>query len=310
MITKDPNQLFERWRRFLASDEPLPTNTDKTEELRALKAETLRALVHDIREAGRSVSPGDTRDRLALLAQTVARAVATLSGDIEEPANQLEPFEAEPPFRLHTDGMPPSSRLFIGRENSIRELDTALATPNCRVVQIVGFGGQGKTQLVNYWIEQLQKKQENISAIFCYSFYTFPSHTFKRVPTFIEEARNFFLEPLGVGLKSSPRELWADDVAWLVGVGPDKSPIDPPSRFDEQILLKMKEQPPRILILDGLEAVLRLKEGKWGFRKGATAIKDLLETFLKLNSGLCLNHHTFSVGYTGESKIFTKCNDD
>jgi AAA ATPase domain len=286
---RNPEQLFDRWKHFLESDESFSPE----------RIELLRALVRDVREAGQSVPLGDTRDRLALLAKTVAGAVAKLS-DTAEPASEIEPFKQElSKFRLHLDGMPPPSRLFVGREDQFSELDEALQNPGCRIVQVVGVGGQGKTQLVNRWLDGLQQRHEALSSVFCYSFYTFPSHTFKKVPGFIDEARTFFLDGMGEDLKNSPRENWAKEVAWAVGAGSEVLPITPPP-FNDQILQKIREQPPRLLILDGLEAVLHLNKGKWRFRKGATAIKELIEIFLHLNSGFCLITTRFKLGLLEE----------
>jgi tetratricopeptide (TPR) repeat protein len=60
---------------------------------------------------------------------------------------------------------------FFGRAEELRWLDEALAGSATSVVALVGPGGQGKTAIVQHWLEQLTSGRRHADGIFLWSFY-------------------------------------------------------------------------------------------------------------------------------------------
>ena len=60
---------------------------------------------------------------------------------------------------------------FFGRTAELRLLHEALAGRAASLVAFVGAGGQGKTALVQHWLEELAARGDPIDGIFLWSFY-------------------------------------------------------------------------------------------------------------------------------------------
>jgi hypothetical protein len=76
--------------------------------------------------------------------------------------------------------MPPRLRIhhctsqpyrFFGRTAELALLDGALDQPDTSVIALVGPGGQGKTAIVQHWLDQLAAGREGVDGIFLWSFY-------------------------------------------------------------------------------------------------------------------------------------------
>jgi hypothetical protein len=60
---------------------------------------------------------------------------------------------------------------FFGRTEELRLLDDALAGGSPSLVALVGPGGQGKTAIVQHWLEQFLSGQRQADGVFLWSFY-------------------------------------------------------------------------------------------------------------------------------------------
>jgi hypothetical protein len=60
---------------------------------------------------------------------------------------------------------------FFGRAPELRQLDNALVDPDVSVVGLVGPGGQGKTAIVQHWLQPLLGTDRGIDGLFFWSFY-------------------------------------------------------------------------------------------------------------------------------------------
>src|SRR5690348_5605295 len=60
---------------------------------------------------------------------------------------------------------------FFGRQPELALLDAALHGHGPSVVALVGPGGQGKTAIVQHWLQQLAGQRAAIDGLFLWSFY-------------------------------------------------------------------------------------------------------------------------------------------
>lgn len=61
--------------------------------------------------------------------------------------------------------------LFFGREPELTLLDQGLSGGSTSLVAMVGPGGQGKTAIVQHWLERAARRLEQLDGIFFWSFY-------------------------------------------------------------------------------------------------------------------------------------------
>ena len=66
------------------------------------------------------------------------------------------------PIDVPVKHLPAQSTSFIGREAELKEIETLLASPDCRFITLVGIGGSGKTRLAIQAAHQSQAWKENI----------------------------------------------------------------------------------------------------------------------------------------------------
>ena len=92
------------------------------------------------------------------------------------------------------DGMPGHLAYFFGRQEEKEKLTNWSLDDQKRVVEIVGSGGNGKTQLVNNWILELTNPgaKSKFKAIFCWCFYTFNDRAVVSYNDFLTKAIGFF----------------------------------------------------------------------------------------------------------------------
>lgn len=60
---------------------------------------------------------------------------------------------------------------FFGRSQELALLETALSGQEPSVVAMIGPGGQGKTAIVQHWLQQLAGRLDTIDGVFLWSFY-------------------------------------------------------------------------------------------------------------------------------------------
>src|SRR5437762_42707 len=78
------------------------------------------------------------------------------------------PTPPRPPCVLHCTSEP---YRFFGREAELALLDDAFAGGPTSVVALVGPGGQGKTALVQHWLEPFLAGSRHADGVFLWSFY-------------------------------------------------------------------------------------------------------------------------------------------
>lgn len=77
------------------------------------------------------------------------------------------------PTKLYSEYMPVLDRLFTGRINELSTLDLFIFAGNGSTVTVHGFGGEGKTSFVQYWVSSRHEKisKAGFSSVFMCSFY-------------------------------------------------------------------------------------------------------------------------------------------
>src|SRR5262249_24107963 len=73
------------------------------------------------------------------------------------------------PVRIHHCTSEPYR--FFGRAAELALLDDALAGGDASVVALAGPGGQGKTAIMQHWLERLVSAPERRDGVFLWSFY-------------------------------------------------------------------------------------------------------------------------------------------
>jgi tetratricopeptide (TPR) repeat protein len=143
MLKKTHDRWFELKIRYLTEKDPAD----------ALLVEFRKMLEELLEVAGRFREPIDRAKvrriifealeaftRLGGSRDEFPRLVSVLGSDVDE-FNELMRTDLE----------------VFGREAELRWLDEALRDPEVAIVQVIGFGGMGKTALINEWLRRLKK---------------------------------------------------------------------------------------------------------------------------------------------------------
>lgn len=155
-----------------------------------------------------------------------------------------------------------SPRLF-GRDAELQVLDDAWADEKTNVIEVVAFGGIGKTALVNAWVRRLQAdKYRGARRVFAWTFYSQGAAQHRNVSSddFISAALQWFGDP-------NPNA----GSAWSKG-----------ERLAHLIRVSRT-----LVILDGLEP-LQYPPGEQGGRVRDSAMHTLLRELAADNQGLCV----------------------
>ena len=87
--------------------------------------------------------------------------------------------------KISISRLPSTGAYLFGRDGILQKLHDAWNSPNINVLTLVAGGGVGKTALINYWLNEIEKANYNdAEKIFAWSFYT------QGVTDFIEYALN------------------------------------------------------------------------------------------------------------------------
>lgn len=148
-------------------------------------------------------------------------------------------------------GLPPSLDVWVGREEMLQTISDDWADPRCRVTGLIGIGGEGKTSLLQCWLERLQRdrSQPQPDGIFWWSFHARPN---------IDELFEAALFHLGNRIVDTHQY--------------------PSSRMRVQIIGAMLHAGRYLFILDGLEAVQH-QQGDQAGRVASAELHDLLQYF-------------------------------
>lgn len=170
-----------------------------------------------------------------------------------------EPFsQSESDIFSPSRPLPQTGPHFFGREEDLRKLDAAWEDPFTSVVSLVGWGGVGKTALINEWLQVFKRKNHDDVQVLTWSFAGQGSESDDDASDdeFMTEALTHF----------------------RAASGQSKSPQDRAAQLAEHI-----RQRRTLLILDGLEP-LQDREG----RLKTTAVGKLLDELAGKMNGLCL----------------------
>jgi len=75
--------------------------------------------------------------------------------------------------RVNISRLPSTSPLLFGRDEVLEQLDQAWDNPHCHILELVAFGGVGKTSLVNKWLQGLAEKDyRGATRVYAESFYS------------------------------------------------------------------------------------------------------------------------------------------
>ncbi|MEI7607810.1 MAG: TIR domain-containing protein [Rhodospirillaceae bacterium] len=193
------------------------------------------------------------------------KIILDLQARLDAWTERKPPADAPPPWpsdRCDITRLPASGRELFGRKEELAWLDACWRTPGTNVVSLIGWGGVGKSALVNRWLDGMEKRGwDGAERVFGWSFYSQGSHEncAASADAFIEEALRRFGDP-------DP---------------PHGSPWDKGERLAELI----REQR-TLLVLDGLEP-LQWAAGDMG-RVRDPALALLLEELAADNPGLVL----------------------
>jgi hypothetical protein len=75
--------------------------------------------------------------------------------------------------RVNISRLPSTSPLLFGRDEVLEQLDRARDNPHCNILELVAFGGVGKTSLVNNWLLGMAEKDyHGATRVYADSFYS------------------------------------------------------------------------------------------------------------------------------------------
>lgn len=120
-------------------------------------------------------TPAQKQAAYATLASRVEMEPVDLRGRAgQRPySDQLPEFSSPDPDRIYNRGLPVTAPFLYGRKHELAALRQAWASPHTRVMSVVGYGGTGKSALVNAWLHEMQKQDYlAVNRILAWSFYS------------------------------------------------------------------------------------------------------------------------------------------
>lgn len=164
--------------------------------------------------------------------------------------------------KIDLSALPSTGRHFFGRKDELVRLDEAWASASTNTLSLVGWGGVGKSALVNHWLgEMAQRGYENATKVFGWSFYSQGSRE----------------------TETSADEFFKTALAWFGD--PDPQTGSPWQKGERLAGLIRKER--TLLILDGLEP-LQNPPGIEGGKVKDPALGELIRHLTADNLGLCV----------------------
>jgi hypothetical protein len=152
----------------------------------------------------------------------------------------------------------PSCFRLVGREAELRRLDICWDERRAAVVSLIGWGGSGKTALVNEWLSRLSNEgYRGAEAVLAWSFY---SQGTRERSTSAEEFLNWILEKLGIALVTRSASAKADAIA--------------------EAMMRRRV----LLVLDGVEPLQYGQDSQLGYLKDV-GLRSLLRRFAATPSG-------------------------
>ncbi len=195
---------------------------------------------------------------LAAIAEEVAGIIESTSK-----VAQVESHVPLGPDKISLAKLPSINPELFGREREIAMLDVAWANPKINIVTLVGWGGVGKTALVNTWLRRMRADNfRGAERVFGWSFYS---------------------QGASEGKPASADVFIATALRWFGDPKPEEgTPWDKGERLAEYV----KKQK-TLLILDGLEPLQHpFHEQEGNIRD--PGLQSLVRELAHYNPGLCI----------------------
>ncbi|MCP4691347.1 MAG: AAA family ATPase, partial [Desulfobacterales bacterium] len=167
------------------------------------------------------------------------------------------------PDRVFTAKLPVTGEELYGRERELEILDNAWLDEKTRILTLVGWGGVGKSALVNHWLNRMDRDNYRGAArVYGWSFYSQGTSEDRQVSAddFFDYSLRWFGDP-------DPTQ----GAAWEKGVR----------------LAGLLKNARTLLLLDGLEP-LQYPPGEMHGHLKDQGLKALLRELARLNDGLCV----------------------
>ena len=173
-----------------------------------------------------------------------------------------------PPSKISLAKLPSTTANLFGRDNELKTLDDAWNKTNIHILNLVAFGGVGKTALVNTWLQTMREAHfRGAEYVYGWSFYSQGTSEDRQV---------------------SADAFIAETLAWFGDPHPDSgSPWQKGERLADYIKKKKT-----ILILDGLEPL------QYPHQQGKIkdpGLQSLLGELAYKNPGLCIITTRFAI---------------
>jgi len=167
------------------------------------------------------------------------------------------------PDRISVSLLPITTAKLVGRDSEVMQLDAAWNDNNINVLQLIAFGGVGKSTLVNCWLSRLdQEGYRGAKRVYAWSFY------WQGSSQEIKSSGDYFIEHA---------------LEWFG----DNSPSEGTPWAKATRLANLIKRAKTLLILDGLEPMQHPPGQKAGQVENP-AVALLIRELASDNSGLCV----------------------
>lgn len=187
--------------------------------------------------------------------------------EFEEKIRQVALIEVEEsrkrPLKISLAQLPITNADIFGRDWELASLDSAWDDSSVNILQLIGFGGVGKSALVNYWLSQFDKDNyRSANKVYAWSFY------WQGTSSDVKSSGDFFIEHA---------------LEWFGDARPTQgTPWAKASR-----LATLIRESKTLLILDGIEPLQQPPGSKNG-KVENPAVALLLRELANYNNGLCI----------------------
>ncbi|MCP4690321.1 MAG: AAA family ATPase, partial [Desulfobacterales bacterium] len=227
-----------------------------------------------------NIRPTDGKPLAEFPENKIDSVLTSLVEEIDARLTSHAPKGPISPDRIFTSKLPVTSKELYGREPELEALDNAWSDEKTRVLTLVGWGGVGKSALVNHWLNRMDRDNfRGAARVYGWSFYSQGTSEDRQVSA--DEFFDFTLRWFG---DPDP----AQGAAWEKGVR----------------LAGLLRSARTLLLLDGLEP-LQYPPGEMHGHLKDQGLKALLREMARSNDGLCVITTRTKVGdlanFTGRS---------
>jgi tetratricopeptide (TPR) repeat protein len=207
--------------------------------------------------------PRPKQDRVLVAMTKRIHALLTADGGSRTPPSPPRATREERLSSISISHLPSGGEFLIGRERELLRITDAWDSDHEHILTIIGRGGEGKSNLVRHWLNDMAAKQwRGAERVYGWSFYSQGMNDkAASADQFIDQALRFFGEANPESLRSA--EARGERLAQLVGARRN------------------------LVILDGLEP-LQYPSGAMRGRLKDPALQTLLSGLLVQNRGLCI----------------------